>query len=598
MQKQKRLFNIVYFIIIGVVFLSYVSYNWVHTINENINIEMRIAKSIGSAISKSDLEMLDATPQDISKPQYQALKKLLQGIIRVNPKARFAYVFREKQGKIFFVADSEPVESKDYSPPGQEYTETTIEDKEPFIDGDCHITSPKRDRWGQWITIYVPLKDETTNKIVAVFGMDYDAKFWEGHIIIQIVNASLLMAFLLVFMVFLKIFSNYKFLKGDNNELRAAQVALMESEEKYRVIAQSTLDVIFIVDKFGKQLFFNESIEKVLGYRVDELIGKPFTQFVPRSELPKYFSQLNNVFLNKEIRNFKTQIYHNDGHLVDVEINGKLISQNGKLVAQGTIVDITDRLKSEQEIKSKNEKLARLNAEKDKLFSIIAHDLRSPFNSFLGMTELIADESAGLSNEEIKHYLRDMNKTAMNVYRLIENLLNWAQVQQGLIKFVPERIQLCPVVESIIELISESVNKKMITVSNQIPESIEIFADKNMLQIILRNIISNSVKFTPRYGEIRISAKEKANQSIEISISDSGIGMNSTQISNLFQADVQKTRIGTEGEPSTGLGLMLCKEFTEKHGGQIWVESRVNKGSTFYLLFPFCNSAIDQQSPS
>ncbi len=587
MKKRKVFTGIIYFIAIAAIFITFVVYNWVNIKNEHIETALQIARSIEATLPKSDIKMLEASPDDISKPQYQSLKKSLREIIRVNTNARFAYIFTEKDGKIYFMADSEPEGSEDYSPPGQEYTEAKPEDKQPFSDGQCHITEPLQDRWGIWRTVYVPIKDDITQKTIAVFGMDYDAKFWQGHITNQVINASILITFLLILLVLLKILSNYKSLKVNNGELKLAQVALKESEEKYKTIAHSTLDVIFIVDAFGKQLFFNESVERILGYSVDELIGKSFTEFVPTSELPNYLAMLKSVFRHKEVRNFATKIYHKDGHLVDVEINGKLIKQKGEYVGQGTIVDITDRKKAEKEIKLKNEELAKSNSEKDKLFSIIAHDLRSPFNSFLGLTEYISDELSTLSLTEIQGYLQSMNKTANNLYKLIENLLDWARMQQNQISFLPERFQLFQLVENNSELLAESAKSKGIRISNQIPDDFEIFADKNMLQSVIRNLISNAIKFTPIAGSISVSAKKDKNGESIISVLDSGIGMSSIQIDTLFQMDFKQNRKGTEGEPSTGLGLMLCKEFIEKHGGKIWVESKVNKGSIFYFTIPF-----------
>jgi len=586
MQKRKVLIGIINILTFAAISITFVVFHWKFVKDAQNETALQIGQSIEASLPKSDIKMLKASPDDISKPQYQSLKKSLGEIIRINPNARFAYIFIEKNGEIYFLADSEPEDSEDYSPPGQEYTKAKQEDRQPFIDGECHMTESLQDRWGTWRTVYVPIKDDTTNKTIAVFGMDYDAKFWQGHLLNQIINASILFIFLLILLVLFKIRTNYKSLRVNNDELKLAQIALKESKEKYETIAQSTLDVIFIVDKFGKQLFFNESIEKVLGYQVVELIGRSFTEFVPKSELQKYLAQLNNVFINKELRNFETKIYHKDGHLVDVEINGKLIKQNGEFVGQGTIIDITDRKKSEQEIKLKNDELAKLNSEKDKLFSIIAHDLRSPFNSFLGLTEFLSEELSTLSLPEIEEYLRNMNKTANNLYKLIENLLDWARMQQGQIPFLPVKIQLSQLVEDNSELVSESAKSKRICISNQIPDNLEIFADKNMLQSVIRNLISNAIKFTPIGGVISISAKKDKNGESVISVLDSGIGMSSNQIDNLFQMDFKQNRKGTEGEPSTGLGLMLCKEFIEKHGGKIWVESKVNNGSTFYFTIP------------
>ena len=179
-----------------------------------------------------------------------------------------------------------------------------------------------------------------------------------------------------------------------------------------------------------------------------------------------------------------------------------------------------------------------------------------------------------------------MSKSANNLYRLLENLLKWAQIQQGMISFNPEVIQLDLVVGESIDMIQESANNKEIELVTDIPADLVAFADKNMLQSIVRNLASNAVKFTPKGGKIKLSAKASVNQCIEIAIQDSGIGMNQFLIDNIFRFDVKTNRLGTENEPSTGLGLLLCKEFVEKQGGEIWAESKEGNGSTFYITIP------------
>ena len=251
--------------------------------------------------------------------------------------------------------------------------------------------------------------------------------------------------------------------------------------------------------------------------------------------------------------------------------------------------DITDRKKAEEEIKHKNDELRQINAEKDRFFSIIAHDLRSPFNGFLGLTQLMAEELENLTSEEIKDFTLSMRNSAADMFRLLENLLEWARMQQGLITFNREIAQLAPIVDESIAIILEPAKIKGIEIILDISADITVFADRNILQTVIRNIVSNAVKFTPKGGRIRVSAKVTDYNNVEISIKDTGIGMSNKMIDDLFRLDVQTSRKGTEDEPSSGLGLLLCKDFIEKHGGQLWVESQQGSGSTFYFTVPNSN---------
>ncbi|HEU4789954.1 MAG TPA: HAMP domain-containing sensor histidine kinase, partial [Flavobacterium sp.] len=175
--------------------------------------------------------------------------------------------------------------------------------------------------------------------------------------------------------------------------------------------------------------------------------------------------------------------------------------------------------------------------------------------------------------------------SAVNLNRLLENLLEWSRMEQGLIPFYPQKSKLLPLVKESISALQDEANKKRLKIQTTISEDITIYADHHILQSVIRNVLSNAVKFTPRDGTIKIEAREDSKNTV-VSITDTGIGMDTKILNNLFKLDVRTNRNGTENEPSTGLGLILCKEFVEKHNGKIWVESEVNKGTTFYFSFP------------
>ena len=193
----------------------------------------------------------------------------------------------------------------------------------------------------------------------------------------------------------------------------------------------------------------------------------------------------------------------------------------------------------------------------------------------------MVEELPYLTLAQIQEFVVAMSKSANNLYRLLETLLQWSQIQQGAIPFNPEVVQLRRLVVESIEMILDLAKIKGIEIETDIADEMVVFADNNMFQTIIRNLVSNAIKFTPKGGKVKVSARIQDNKNFEISIHDSGIGMSKTMVDNLFRLDVQTNRKGTEEEPSTGLGLILCKEFVEKHGGKIWVESEVGKGSLF-----------------
>ena len=296
---------------------------------------------------------------------------------------------------------------------------------------------------------------------------------------------------------------------------------------------------------------------------------------------------LNMVIEYGEPFDLELELITEKGNHRWVQSIGKSYQENGKTKkVYGSFQDITDRKRVEFEIQNKNEELRKVNAEKDKFFSIIAHDLRSPLSGFMGLTEILAEGSLNIPIEELHKLALAMKNSATNVFRLLGNLLEWSRMQRGLTVFVPELLLLNSVISESIIQITEDAIKKDITIDFEIPGDLCVFADKNMLDSILRNLVSNAVKFTPKGGRITVSAQSDFVKMAEILIEDTGIGMNKEMITKLFRLDTNTNRKGTEGEYSTGLGLVICKDFIEKQGGKLLVESEEGKGSIFKFALP------------
>lgn len=261
--------------------------------------------------------------------------------------------------------------------------------------------------------------------------------------------------------------------------------------------------------------------------------------------------------------------------------------EEGKAVRMvGLSMNINERKKDEERIKKQNEELVKTNAEKDKFFSIIAHDLKGPFQGFIGLTELLTEQGVKMKPDELMDLTKTLQDTAKNIYELLENLLGWAMIKRGRKVFKPEKILLLPVVQSVIELLKPQINAKNHRVAVNVISETELLADKESVRTVFRNIISNAIKFTPNGGTITIAQNGVDKGFLVVSIADSGIGMPTEIRENLFNVSAKISRMGTNNEPSTGLGLILCRELIEKHGGRIWVESEAEKGSVFWFTIP------------
>lgn len=249
------------------------------------------------------------------------------------------------------------------------------------------------------------------------------------------------------------------------------------------------------------------------------------------------------------------------------------------------VAQVIARKQSSDETQKIAEELKTLNNTKDKFFSIIAHDLKNPFITILGFSDLLLTDYSELSDDERKFYLEEMKKSAEVSHNLLQNLLQWSRSQTGRIDFNPSEIPLANLIKVNLELLETTAARKGIQIKYDIQSNIDVYADEDMLNTVIRNLITNAIKFTEKGGSITIQVEEQGKYA-EIRVIDTGVGMDDKALSNLFRLDISHTSFGTNSEAGTGLGLILCKEFIEKQGGKIWVESELGKGSQFIFYLP------------
>lgn len=267
-------------------------------------------------------------------------------------------------------------------------------------------------------------------------------------------------------------------------------------------------------------------------------------------------------------------------------------ASNGKVYIIGMEIDITERKEKEEQIKKYSKQLEELNKNKDKFISVLAHDLRGPFTPILGYTELLATSAEYLTYQEIKEYAHSLDVIVKNQFQLLENVLDWSRLEGNRLKIEPKELNLFDEVKKVLNLYQPIYSDKEIQIIEKVDPAYEIITDQHALNTILRNLISNAIKFTPRKGTIQIIAS-KENDGYKIKIIDSGIGIPEENLSKIFGGEFGFTTRGTNNEKGTGLGLTICKELVEKLGGKIWVESEVGKGSTFTIVIP--NMKIENQ---
>ena len=362
--------------------------------------------------------------------------------------------------------------------------------------------------------------------------------------------------------------------------------ALLESERKYRNIIENLNDIYYRTDVKGNLIIVSPSCLETFGYSsLDEVKGQSIELLYPRQEERNEF--LAELKKTGRIKNYRTKLLKKDGSEIYVETTSNVLldNQGNYIGVEGIVRDITDRMLAEQALRESEKNLKELNATKDKLFSIIAHDLKSPFTSILGFSGLLTESFESLNVGEIKDFVKHIDNSAKNTLYLLENLLNWAKSQTGQLVYYPDNLNLQQLIQIEINILSSAAKIKNITINFDTTSEVFVFSDQNMLQTVIRNLISNAIKFTYPGGIIDIFV-ESGRGMAQIRVSDNGMGMERQILESLFSLDKNFTSKGTAQESGTGLGLVICKEFIEKNSGQIWVESEPGKGSKFYITLP------------
>lgn len=378
----------------------------------------------------------------------------------------------------------------------------------------------------------------------------------------------------------------------DITEAKATEIALKESEAKFRHIAEYSSDVIWHVDANLICNYISLADEKMRGYTQEEVLGVHLFSILKPGTYDHLIANLQKRFADEKagIKTTIAPIYEleqkcKDGSWVWVESTATAHhDENGNFIGlNGVTRDISKRKKAEAEVELKTKQLIAANADKDRFVTILAHDLRSPFQSILGLLGLLNENIESYTTEEIAEFIKMLYGSANNAYNFLEDLLKWAQSQK--MPFQPCEIPFKDIWSDVIMAIEGSANSKGISISNDIPLDLELYADANMLKAVLRNLISNAIKFTHKGGSIMLSSVE-TEEGINISVADTGVGMPQNYSSQLFDITNNYTKKGTLNETGSGFGLVLCKEFLKKHNGRIWVESEVGKGSSFHFMIP------------
>ena len=355
----------------------------------------------------------------------------------------------------------------------------------------------------------------------------------------------------------------------------------------FRAIEQSPSSIV-ITDKDGTIEYVNPAFAKTTGYTFDEAIGENPRILKPKEKKPEEYKEFWETLTGKKVWQGEfLNVKKNGDYYWEWASVGPVLNEEGEISHFVAVKeDITIRKKTEEDLKISEQNLREANAMKDKLFSIIAHDLRNAFTVMLTGSYLLAEHVDSFEKTKVIKYAKKLCESAENIDKLLENLLTWSRLQMNTIKLIPAKLRLADIARLNINLFSEYAKEKNINLNQSIREDIFAYADDDMVNAVIRNLVNNAVKFSYPGGNVHVFTSNEDENFIEISISDTGVGIKEEHFAQLFRIDSKFKEKGTSGEVGNGLGLPLCKEFIEKNSGKIWIESEFGKGSTFKFTLP------------
>lgn len=372
----------------------------------------------------------------------------------------------------------------------------------------------------------------------------------------------------------------------DITNRKRTEDALKKSEEKFAKAFHNDPDVIILTSiPEGKIIEVNEAITRLTEYTKEEAIGKTTVELNLWAEISDRHKYINEMLTTGRVANLEVSFRRKSGEMITALISGEILELGSLKYILSLVHDITERKIAETALMESEARLRELNATKDKFFSIIAHDLKGPFSTILGFSEVLIGQVRENDLEGIEQFAGIIHQSASQAMDLLTNLLVWSRSQSGQIEFNPEYFELHTLISEVKSLLEANAKQKNIGLSVSAHGSIAIYADKAMISTVLRNLISNAIKFTNPGGSVVISGSELRGV-IEVAVSDNGIGIRPEDLGRLFRIGESISTPGTANEKGTGLGLILCREFIEKNMGSIRAESKPGKGSRFVFTLP------------
>jgi len=538
---------------------------------------LRKANVAAAAINPRRVLALTGTTADKQTANYKRLKEQLALIRSADTGQRFVYLLGRVKGKVVFLVDAEADSSPDHSDPGEVYDDAPLPAAQIFYDGQGIIFGPYTDKWGTWVSAFVPMRDIYTREIIAAFAIDTDARRWQHNILLYRFLGILIVAVISVLLCGFFAFIHMKEISAE---------ALRQSEERYRLLADNANDIIFILDTSGRFKYVSPSGIRQSGYALPEILQMSVMDLLASESASNFYNRLSQ---------YVAQAREKQGSLAaqaELEISCKdrstfwaevvyeaLHDSSGELIGiMGVARDITQRKRAEEEIK-------KAVSIKEEFTAMVSHELRTPLGPIKEGVSIILDGLVGPVTEEQKGLLNTVKRSADRLHRLINDVLDFQKLEAGMMPFDIQQWDIGEIINETYKTMELVTREKGLDFKLDIAPGLpKARCDRDKIIQVMTNLVNNAVKFTDA-GQIRISARASAGE-VQVTVADTGPGIKAEDLSKLFQSFQQLNISHEKRSGGTGLGLAICKKIISRHHGRIWAESEVGKGTAFHFVLP------------
>jgi len=462
---------------------------------------------------------------------------------------------------------------------------------------DSIYSSQSSDNIAKWQTRYRLGKKEEQIKLLEAQKQLQESKIRRQDLLLWVVYIGAVVVLVFLFFMYRlyrikkkaiqKLHEQNEHIKAKNREIAAQSRKLSEANEELRklsIVASETDNLIYLADRNGKIEWVNRAVAKLYGKDPQDLTGKDIFELSTHDSIDQLKRQF---FSEKQTLSFESSFARDSGNVYYFQTTLTPILDNRGEIERIIAVDsdITRQKEVEQHLITKQRELEQANATRDKFFSIISHDLKNPFNSILGLSDLLVRKGHRIEAEKVKKFHQSIYTTARHAYELLSNLLQWSRSQLNQITHYPKTFDMHELVKENLEMQRERADDKGVELISHLDENLLVYADYNMITTVVRNLLTNAIKFTGSGGIVGVGYFDRRDF-LEFYVEDSGMGIAEENIPKLFKAGETHTAEGTDQEKGTGLGLILCKDFVTQNGGDMHVSSELGKGSTFFFTLP------------